>query len=53
MIGEGLTSGVIAERLFLSTHTIDTHRENMKRKLSVKNASELNRAAVRWVLHNG
>jgi DNA-binding NarL/FixJ family response regulator len=52
MIGEGLTSGVIAERLFLSTHTIDTHRENMKRKLGVKNASELNRAAVRWVLQN-
>jgi DNA-binding NarL/FixJ family response regulator len=52
MIGEGLTSGVIAERLFLSTHTIDTHRENIKRKLSVKNASELNRAAVQWVLQN-
>ena len=52
MIGEGLASGMIAERLFLSTHTIDTHRENMKRKLNVKNASELNRMAIQWVLEN-
>lgn len=53
MIGEGLTSGAIANRLFLSTHTIDTHRENIKRKLELKNAGELSRAAVQWVLENG
>jgi DNA-binding NarL/FixJ family response regulator len=53
MIGEGLTSGAIANRLFLSTHTIDTHRENIKRKLDLKNAGELSRSAVQWVLENG
>jgi len=53
MIGDGLTSGVIANRLFLSTHTIDTHRENIKRKLGVNNAAELSRAAVQWLLENG
>lgn len=53
MIGEGLTSGTIAERLFLSPHTIDTHRENIKRKLGLKNAGELSRAAVQWLLENG
>lgn len=53
MIGEGQTSGAIASRLFLSTHTIDTHRENIKRKLGVKNAGELNRQAVQWILENG
>lgn len=53
LIGEGLTSGTIADRLFLSTHTIDTHRENIKRKLGLKNAGELNRAAVQWVLESG
>ncbi len=53
MIGEGLTSGVIAEKLHLSTHTIDTHRENIKRKLGAKNAAELSRQAVQWVLENG
>ena len=52
MIGEGLASGVIAERLFLSTHTIDTHREKIKRKLNIKTAGELTRAAVQWVLEN-
>lgn len=53
MVGEGLTSGAIANRLLLSTHTIDTHRENIKRKLDLKNAGELTRAAVQWVLENG
>jgi len=53
MIGEGLTSGAIAERIFLSTHTIDTHRENIKRKLDIRNAAELSRAAVHWLLENG
>lgn len=53
LIGEGLTSSAIASQLFLSTHTIDTHRENIKRKLGVANAGELTRAAVQWVLENG
>ena len=53
MIGEGLTSGTIAEQLFLSPHTIDTHRNNIKRKLGLNNAAELSRAAVQWLLENG
>lgn len=53
MIGDGLTTGAIANRLFLSTHTIDTHRENIKRKLAVSSAAELSRAAVQWLLENG
>ena len=53
MIGEGLKTTAIAERLFLSTHTIDTHRENIKRKLAVNNSVELTRAAVQWLLENG
>jgi len=53
MIGEGLSTGLIANRLFLSTHTIDTHRENIKRKLSINSAAELSRAAVQWLLENG
>jgi DNA-binding NarL/FixJ family response regulator len=52
LIGEGLTSSAIANRLFLSTHTIDTHRENIKHKLGIKNAGELTRAAVQWLLEN-
>jgi DNA-binding NarL/FixJ family response regulator len=53
LIGEGLTSGEIAERLLLSPYTIDTHRENIKRKLDIRNAAELSRTAVQWVLENG
>jgi DNA-binding NarL/FixJ family response regulator len=53
MIGEGLTTSAIANRLFLSTYTIDTHRENIKRKLAVSTAAELSRAAVHWLLENG
>jgi len=53
MIGEGLTTSIIANRLFLSTHTVDTHRENIKRKLAISTAAELSRAAVQWVLESG
>jgi DNA-binding NarL/FixJ family response regulator len=53
MIGQGLTSGAIANQLHLSRHTIDTHRENIKRKLGARDAGELNRQAVQWLLENG
>ena len=53
MIGHGQTSSAIANKLCLSTHTIDTHREHIKRKLGACNAAELNRQAVEWVLANG
>lgn len=53
MIGQGVTSGAIANQLHLSRHTIDTHRENIKRKLGAKDAGELNRQAVQWLLENG
>jgi DNA-binding NarL/FixJ family response regulator len=52
MIGEGKSSGAIAEDLHLSGHTIDSHRENIKRKLNLRNAGELTRFAVQWVLEN-
>ncbi len=53
MIGQGKSSSLIANTLHLSTHTIDTHRENIKRKLGVHTAAELSRQAVQWVLENG
>lgn len=53
MIGQGQTSGAIANSLLLSNHTIDSHRENIKRKLGLKNAAELNRQAVQFLLENG
>ena len=53
LIGQGLTTGAIATQLFLSTHTIDTHRENIKRKLNAKTALELSRMAMQSMLENG
>ncbi|MFN6110584.1 MAG: response regulator [Planctomycetota bacterium] len=53
LIGSGMTTSAIANQLFLSPHTIDSHRENIKKKLGVRNAAELNRQAVQWVLEHG
>lgn len=52
LIGEGLTTGAIADQLFLSTHTIDTHREHIKRKLNVSTANELSRLAFHAMLES-
>lgn len=52
MIGHGLTSRQIAQQLDLSQRTVDTHRENIKDKLELKNAVELTKHAVQWVLEN-
>ncbi len=45
-IVEGLNSREIAEKLELSIRTVDNHRANMMRKLSVKNAAELVKMAI-------
>lgn len=39
LITQGLTSHEIAEKLFLSTYTVDTHRRNILRKLDLKNTA--------------
>lgn len=52
LIGQGLTTGAIAEQLYLSTHTVDTHRENLKRKLNVATAAELSRLAFQAMLES-
>jgi DNA-binding NarL/FixJ family response regulator len=50
LIGAGLATRQIAEKLHLSIKTIETHRENIKAKLALANSSELARRAVQWVL---
>lgn len=45
-ITEGLASSEIANRLFVSEHTIKTHRKNIFRKLSVKDSDQLVRFAI-------
>ena len=41
LIAEGFTTKDIAEKLFLSFHTVGTHRKNIFKKLSIRNSSEL------------
>lgn len=40
-IAEGLTNHEIADKLFLSIVTVDTHRKNMLAKLKLKNTAAL------------
>lgn len=44
-IADGQPSHQIAEKLFVSPHTIETHRKNILRKLGLSNAAELVRFA--------
>ena len=53
LIGAGNSTSTIAEQLFLSPHTVDTHRENIKKKLGFKHAAELNRQAIQSMLESG
>jgi DNA-binding NarL/FixJ family response regulator len=41
LISEGLTSQQMADKLFISPRTVETHRANLMKKLGVKNAIEL------------
>jgi DNA-binding NarL/FixJ family response regulator len=50
LIGRGKSTRLIAQQLDLSIHTIETHRENIRDKLDLKNGSELVRRAVQWVI---
>lgn len=45
-IAEGLTNQQIAEKLFVSPSTVDTHRKNMITKLQVNNTAALIRFAM-------
>jgi DNA-binding NarL/FixJ family response regulator len=45
LIGQGLRKRDIAERLHLSTNTVETHRAGIKKKLKLASASELSRLA--------
>ena len=46
LITEGLTNMQIAEKLFISIDTVDSHRKNLYSKLNVKNTAMLMRYAI-------
>lgn len=46
LIADGLTNQEIAEKLFISTWTVDSHRKNLLLKFNAKNTAILVRTAV-------
>jgi DNA-binding NarL/FixJ family response regulator len=51
-IGCGRSTREIATELRLSVHTIESHRENIRAKLNLRNGTELMQRAVIWALEN-
>lgn len=49
LVAEGHTNAAIAQRLFISTRTVETHRARLMRKLGLRTHVEL----VRYALHQG
>lgn len=49
LLGQGVSTKEIADRLHLSIKTIESYRANLKRKLDLSNANELVKYAVEWV----
>jgi DNA-binding NarL/FixJ family response regulator len=49
LIGRGVATREIAERLHISIKTVETHRAHIKTKLSLTTATHLVQFAVRWV----
>jgi len=49
LIGSGLATREIADRMNLGIKTIGTYRDRIKQKLCLKNATELTRHAVLWI----
>ena len=45
LIAEGMTNNIIAQKLFISPATVDTHRKNLLAKLKAKNTASLIRMA--------
>jgi DNA-binding NarL/FixJ family response regulator len=48
LLGGGLSTRQIANELKLSFKTVETHRENIKRKLGLHNAAALIHYATQW-----
>jgi DNA-binding NarL/FixJ family response regulator len=53
LLGKGLTSRMIADKLGLSVKTVDTHRSRIKLKLGIDTTPQLMLAAAEWADHEG
>ncbi len=53
LIGRGIKTTDIAEKLHLSRKTVETHRDKAKKKLGLRSGLELTRYAMQWVMEKG
>lgn len=53
LLGSGLPTRAIGERLHVSAKTVEAHRSNIKAKLGLGTAAELIAYAARWIAGNG
>ncbi|MCX5685383.1 MAG: response regulator transcription factor, partial [Planctomycetota bacterium] len=49
LLGGGLATWQVAQQLHVSTKTVATYRENIKRKMHLDDATDLLRFAIQWV----
>lgn len=53
LIGRGQGPSEIARQLYISVKTVESHRENIKKKLQLDSGMELTRHALQWVMEHG
>jgi DNA-binding NarL/FixJ family response regulator len=53
LIGGGVKTAEIAERLHLSVKTVETYRDRIRQKLNLSDGTRLSHYATQWVLENG
>jgi DNA-binding CsgD family transcriptional regulator len=53
LMGQGLTTEAIAEKMRVSPKTVETLRTRIKEKLRLSNITELIQRATRWVVEHG
>jgi len=52
LIGQGMKTADVAERLHLSVKTIETYRDRIRQKLDLSDGTKLVHYATQWVLEN-
>lgn len=50
LVSRGLTTGQVAEQLFISTHTVESHRKNLIEKFDVTSMTAVIKLATRYGL---
>jgi DNA-binding NarL/FixJ family response regulator len=53
MVGAGVKTAEIAEQMHLSIKTIETYRDRIRKKLDLKDGTQLAHFATQWILNNG